>query len=509
MPDSGGVPEHLVVVLPGIGGSVLADPGHPDEPVWSVRLRDVAVLRDPERLSLAQVPVLEPVALVTSLKVTPFWTAIDGYERLLAALGAPDPAVLPVPYDFRLSIAESARRLDGAVRARLWQLWPGGDHTDRVLVVAHSMGGLVARYWIAPGVPAGDRTGAGDRSGIPAGERTGARDRSGVPAGERAGRDRRGPAAAELCRALVTLGTPHRGAPKALEVLANGLRVAGIPVLPELRRVVREWPSVAELLPRYPMVRCAREDPPRYPHELPTPYQPAAAAAFELHQRIEAAWDALPASVRPQVIPRIGYGHATLRSASWDGRQVTVSKEPPAGPDLGRWDADRGDGTVPAVSGLPIDLDRHRPTDLLIRARHGQLGALEEIRSLLDGFAGRPVPRPVRGQEHPPVLGLDIDELQLPGAPVEVAASVHGAGADPAAPVWASVTAAGGGSRSGGGARSDARLVWDADRGAFRGRIAGLPPGVYTVAVVAESMPGVGALRSRETVTVLDDADLA
>jgi hypothetical protein len=48
--------EHLVVVLPGIGGTQLAVPdaqGRPtDEVVWSARLHDVDLLRHPEPLSV-------------------------------------------------------------------------------------------------------------------------------------------------------------------------------------------------------------------------------------------------------------------------------------------------------------------------------------------------------------------------------------------------------------------------------------------------------------------------
>jgi hypothetical protein len=57
----------------------------------------------------------------------------------------------------------------------------------------------------------------------------------------------------EVCRALVTLGTPHRGAPKALDWLVNGPRVGGLPV-PRTADVLAEWPSMFELLPRYPGV---------------------------------------------------------------------------------------------------------------------------------------------------------------------------------------------------------------------------------------------------------------
>jgi pimeloyl-ACP methyl ester carboxylesterase len=107
--------------------------------------------------------------------------------------------------------------------------------------VAHSMGGLVARYRLAQ-----------DDNW-------------------------------KLCRALITLGTPHRGAPKALDILANGIKVGSWRVTRPVP-VLREWASVAELLPRYPAVLDRSEGTDgvlRRPHELPLEWLrgPAAAAA--------------------------------------------------------------------------------------------------------------------------------------------------------------------------------------------------------------------------------------
>ena len=108
------------------------------------------------------------------------------------------------PYDFRQSVVHNAELLAQEVSQRLAHLGGKGDH--RVVVVAHSMGGLVARYWLGP------------------------------LGGHR------------WCRALITLGTPHRGAPKALQMLVNGLPLG---LFSAITGVLREWPSVYELLPTY------------------------------------------------------------------------------------------------------------------------------------------------------------------------------------------------------------------------------------------------------------------
>jgi hypothetical protein len=470
--DGGGhsrMRDHLVVFLPGIGGSVLAPRSRVDSPVWSVAWTDRQLLRHPELLALDA--DLEPVGLITSLRPVPFWTAVTGYEGVLKALGHPNPTVLPVPYDFRLGIVPAAQRLDDRVRGRLELLWPGEDHRDRVIVVAHSMGGLVARYWIGVG------------------------------------------GGSVVCRTLISLGTPHWGAPKALEILANGIRVKGVPVLSGLRDVLRTWPGLAELLPRYQAVVDGRRPEQGgtghlwYPYEVPLPWHKWGtdpATAYKVHREIESAWEQLPRS-GTQVVPRIGYGHGTLRSCTWDGSDVRVSRQPPRWPQLGLWDADLGDGTVPAFAGLPVEMAEQPPDDYLVRSRHGQLGALDEVTALVRRYEGRAGLTRYRGVEHPAVLGIGLEEVQAAGEPIEVSAALTGAGVDPAAaPVWMSVVDASTGRPSG----VDVELAFDPATGDHRGALPGLPAGVWTVQAAAREMPGIGDLDCEQTIEVFDGDDL-
>ncbi|MEV5083848.1 hypothetical protein AB0K74_35315 [Streptomyces sp. NPDC056159] len=188
--------KHLVYVLPGIGGSVLERPevgGKPAKVVWDAGFGDIAgLLAKPGRLMVDE--PLRASGLIRSKRLLPGWTVVPGYERLWANLqalpgvvmdmghaGQRNPAanVVLFPYDFRLGVRHAAKMLAADVHDRLKDLSPS-ERAGRVVVVAHSMGGLIARYWLGPGWP--------------------------------------------LCRALITLGTPHRGAPKALQLLANGVR---------------------------------------------------------------------------------------------------------------------------------------------------------------------------------------------------------------------------------------------------------------------------------------------
>jgi pimeloyl-ACP methyl ester carboxylesterase len=404
--------------------------------------------------------------LIKSLRPVPFWTAVSGYGGVLKALGHPDPTVLPVPYDFRRGVVLAAQRLDDRVRERLELLWPSADHRGRVIVVAHSMGGLVARYWI----------GVGGGSAV--------------------------------CRALITLGTPHWGAPKAVEVLANGIRVKGVSVLSGLRDVLRTWPGLAELLPRYRSVIDGRRSELGgtgqlwYPHEVPLPWQQWGtdpARAYRVHRDIESGWERLPRS-GTAVVPRIGYGHGTLRSSVWDGSQVSVSRQPPAWPQLGR-----GDGTVPAFAGLPVEMAEQPPDDFLVRSRHGQLGALDEVAALVRRYEGRASLTPYRGVEHPAVLGLDLEEVHVAGEPVDISAALTGDGIEPAAaPVWMSVVDASTGRPSG----IDVELEFDPATGGHRGVVPSLPAGVWTVQAAAREVPGVGDLGCEQTIEVFAGDDL-
>lgn len=131
--------RHLVVVLPGIGDSVLARPGGSEDVVWDAGKGDIAdlVVR-PGRMNLAEAPRLVPLGLTESTKFLGF-TVVPGYEGLLTQLesrgrvdrrGDPrDPVlgtdVVAVPYDFRRSIIEAAERVDAVVCAHAGRSEPG------------------------------------------------------------------------------------------------------------------------------------------------------------------------------------------------------------------------------------------------------------------------------------------------------------------------------------------------------------------------------------------------
>src|SRR5215217_4684149 len=130
------------------------------------------------------------------------------------------------PYDWRRDNRVAARRLKRQAHGWLdaWRASSGASDAKLVLV-GHSMGGLVARYFIEC--------------------LDGWRD----------------------TRTLVTFGTPYRGSVSALETLANGKKVKFL----DVTRVVRSLTSIHQLLPTYPCYdagdgRLARVDAADVPH---------------------------------------------------------------------------------------------------------------------------------------------------------------------------------------------------------------------------------------------------
>lgn len=204
----------VVVVVPGIGGSVLQRRGRP---IWG--WADVASsLVNPERVLFLEgdgfsvdrnVTAVGPVGRLAQL---PGLSAIDAYGRLLDQLHARfefnASNFVVFAYDWRLSCTVNAQllteRVDPVLRARQ-ELCPDA----RLVFICHSMGGLVVQHFT-------DVLGWGHQT-----------------------------------KHVITLGTPFRGAAKALEALTGGWPKSLPFVRQRFRRLARTLPSFFELLPRY------------------------------------------------------------------------------------------------------------------------------------------------------------------------------------------------------------------------------------------------------------------
>lgn len=444
--------------------------------MWGQGLgRWAGALVDPARLSLAEHPRLRPVALLGSTRILP-WKVVPGYDGLVRqvtnefGLGAddidvaredvrpkPGASVVLFPYDFRLGVAAAAERLDAEVTRRL------ADHPDkcqRLVILAHSMGGLVARYWLCP---------------------------------------LRG---ARYCRALITLGTPHRGAPKALDWLLNGVRVGPAPVaaltstlLAEATAVLREWPSTYELLPRYRAVRDEESNSEHYPHELGSAsFRERAQASFDMHRAIETEWDALDPAQRPEVLALFARGHATPSRAVRHGGRVRVMKVDAEWlPNVG-W---RGDGTVPALSAIPIELSEDVRARRAVPDRHGPMATCAAAVDVLREYEAEPFDA-VRGDTPDrPWLGLDLEEVLAAGEPFTVTAELLGTAEVKGATAWLQVTPEG-------HPAAVAPLRMTGADGRWEMRMPGLAPGSYRVRVETVNVPRVDRVRGGDVVGVIE-----
>jgi hypothetical protein len=461
----------MVVIIPGILGSVLSLPD--DTAVFGPgRTGMIRAGISPQVLRVEDGPDLVATDVVRSMMwVPPFAATSFGYGDLIDAVTAqipnasvvvsdardpnPQPAdVVIFPYDFRLGVVHAAQRLRDDLTARLKDLTASAKQR-RVVVIAHSMGGLVARYWLAC------------------------------------------LGGAACCRALISVGVPHRGSPSALQRLVQGVG-RGPVTFTTATEVLRGWTSLYDLLPRYPMIDHAGSH--LHPHELPETSVPArfpdkARDAFGMHQDIATGWDRL-GNDAPQVVCLFARGHATLAHATLTGSTWHWSRQdPPWLPNPG-W---RGDATVPAIASIPPEDDEARPGWRPIPQRHRRMPSAPAIIDVLLNYLGDSLHAALApGDDETPWLGLDVDDEVLDDEPVTVTAQLHRAAT--ADGLWVRVF-----DPSTGAKIRDQRMSGDGpDHTAV---LDPLPAGLYRVEVVAVGVPRVDRVVCDDLLAVLSHDD--
>lgn len=368
----------LIVVLPGIMGSVLQRDG---SDVWNPGLGMARHLLHRRRwvdgLTLKGnddpanpgfIDGIVPTGLARSTAVVPGLVEIEGYSELHEALGSAfgsdliegnalsptervdgkDPATFGVPnyfrfaYDWRRDLRASALRLHGLIEEALGNLRSQRSPDAKVIFVAHSMGGLLARCYIEGTNPATGEPFDGWRN----------------------------------VRELFTMGTPYRGAVVAASHLVEGYKQLFI----NLSAALRSFTGVYQLLPRYKAVLDTRAPIATwiYAHDMHgvSDFDTARARdAYDFHLDIEngvARNRGEPEYRRSHCVPLLGFGHSTINSATLTEDGLTVSNDLPAYLDPA---LSGGDGTVPLVSAIPIEYDNDRATLRYVNQQHGSLQA--------------------------------------------------------------------------------------------------------------------------------------
>ena len=399
----------LVVVLPGITGSTLGVRGDDGSPasanliwapsagaVWKLLTGGTSILRKvlPEGIGDEHPgDGVEPVALMPDVHVLPgIWTPIRGYDVLVNALekqgysrdGAGSaPTLITYAYDWRLSNRYNGERLGSVVEPALERLRArGGAYADaKVVFICHSMGGLVARWYI-----------------------------------EKCG-------GAEVTRKLITLGTPWRGATDALEQLVNGVKKGIGPLSIDLTAFSRSMPSLFQLLPEYACIGTGGGWAKTTEVSVPNVSTAMVADAMAFHTDLQAAETARPAShTMTHMVVGVRQPSQTTVTIQ-DGKAYTSQT-------FGS-DNDYGDGTV-SLTGA-VGLGESLDTNLAVRVpeQHTNLQCnqfvLDQIQEILTA-------QPIRRREVKDTLvRATVPDLITTGQTLKVAFDLESevGGADP------------------------------------------------------------------------------
>jgi pimeloyl-ACP methyl ester carboxylesterase len=405
--------KDMVIILPGIMGSVLQKDGKDlwavsGKAMWQVLTNSdelfknlMLVQDDPQAESLGD--GVCATSLVQDVHLIPGFWKIDGYTQT-ARMITDNFDVIPgniysdpddqaanfyqFPYDWRRDCRVNAQILKKLIDKRL-KCWreSSGAADAKVVLMGHSMGGLVSRYYLEV--------------------LEGWRD----------------------SRALFTFGTPYRGSLQAVNYLANGYKQLFL----DLTQVVRSFTSVYQLLPIYKVIningeyhRIAEVD------HLPNIDKLKAQDALAFHREIEAAVERHRQDEQYlsafTTVPISGVHQPTLQSAMLIDGQLTASETVPDAL-RNRVDLGDGDGTVPKVSSIPIE----RSADLdnfFIAEKHGALqNQTQVLDSLLNTLRiSQYTLSDVRAPET--AIGLSLDDLYRTDEAITMRARLIGPNSD-------------------------------------------------------------------------------
>jgi len=463
--------KHLIVIIPGITGSVLRKDqkdvwAFSSASAWNAIAHRKGFLDD-LKLKALDDPTLDDLgdgitasALMQDATIVPgLIKMFSGYTDLVKmirgrfeivgrGLESSEPTnFFEFPYDWRRDNRASARKLEKVVQQRLhaWREYTG-DRNARVIFLVHSMGGLVARHYLEV--------------------LEGWRD----------------------CLALVSFGTPYRGSLKALDFLAKGHKAGPI----DLTECLRSYTSVYQLLPTYPVISINGSCLSVFDIEIPNVDAKRAAEAADFHRKIADkveehtnTADYLKGGYK--LLPFVGTRQPTLQSAWLAADALSLSEGlPPGVHEL----LDAGDGTVPRFSAVPEELgDEFRET--FIPEKHGALQASTIIlNDLLGRLEQMQVPRmkAIRGPElrsEGAAISLWVEDLYSMSHPIEFRARLLN-------------TAAGAGSIVGllSSAQADSPsalpVEFHLEHDDWVARLSGLPTGVYRLQVQTDQVHSGG-----------------
>lgn len=435
----------LIVVLPGILGSVLEKDG---KVIWGLSFgsairnifslgRALDVLKLPDGIGHDDPQDgVKATRLMPNIHLIPGLWKIDGYSPLIDhleerfELRRPSPGVpgnlIEFPYDWRLSNRLNGQKLAAMVEPALdkWRT-STANPAAKVIFICHSMGGLVARSFLEEG------------------------------------------GGAEMTAKLITLGTPYRGSLNALNALSNGVDVPLAPLRNTLDEIIRTLPAVYQLLPTYDCVGEGNDL--KALDQLAVPGLDAAmvADAFAFHKIIN---DHAAASTSYDIFPLKGDVQPTFQTAALrDGRIVPLH--------LYKNEKLRGDGTVPRRSSHPPQWTNDGKS-VFFSQQHPSLQADTDCHRQIDGiltsdaqsFFSMLAEQDVGGDR----LGIHLPEIVAAGRPLDIVATSELG--DGGIQLQADL-------RHEDGTRLPTVLLRSAGGGRYEAKVADLAPGSYSVRV--------------------------
>lgn len=382
----------VIVCLPGIMGSVLRKDGRD---VWNVSggalINGLKTLgRSLDALKLEDDPPdvddlgdgITAPAVIRDVHLIPGFWKIDGYTKMVSYIEETFDVtwgqnLFEFPYDWRRDNRVAARRLQrlGGEWLQRWRASSGAGDAKLVLV-GHSMGGLISRYFLEC--------------------LDGWRD----------------------TRTLVTFGTPYRGSVNALDTLVNGKKIAFF----DLTEVARSLTAIYQLLPTYPCYD-AGDGHPAHVDAVVIPHleREKVKAALDFHREIRTAVEAhlgddAYAQGRYRLGRVVGIKQPTNQSAVVDGNRVRLLRTL-AGEDPG------GDGTVPRPSATPLEYEDDQGAAFSAE-RHASLQNDDHVLLQLTGvLTGSTIDWSQYRDAVPMVdVSLDVDDLYGVGDPIPVRA---------------------------------------------------------------------------------------
>ena len=251
-----------------------------------------------------------------------------------------------------------------------------------MILLAHSMGGLISRYYLE--VLGGWRD----------------------------------------ARALFTFGTPHRGSINGLNFLANDYKKLFF----DLTNVMRSLTSVYQLLPIYPVVNTGNEfvrvtETDSIPHVIKSRALDARVFHDEIYDAVISHKDDDAYRNNFTTVPVVGIKQPTLQSAELIEGQLVASNALPSILQ-GRSDFLDGDGTVPRISAIPNELSNSFNNRFIAEA-HGALQNQDQIlKSVKEAIATTQFANAADIRDVQNTIGLAVDDLYLPDEPIILEATV-------------------------------------------------------------------------------------